>query len=63
MRTQKQALVMYKRELVLWKLTLETPLEADNSSKKETRARETLEARIALLEKMIASLERVGANA
>jgi hypothetical protein len=62
MRTRKQNLTLYKRELALWKLMLGTSLEVSNASKKEARARETVQDRMGLLEEMIAHLELVEAT-
>lgn len=59
MRTHAQSLTLYRRELAIWKLTLQT----DTGTKKEARARETVQARIALLEGMTAHLEIMGAYA
>ena len=52
-----------KKEAEIWERVLSAFWEIDTGKPSEARARETLEARIALLEKIIASLERVGANA
>ena len=62
MRTYKRALTVYRRELALWKVTLGASLETENRSKKEARARETVQARIALLKKMSDHLELIEAN-
>lgn len=58
MKSTKASTDLYRKELETWKQVLETFKKTDNGSAKDRRARESVNARVALLTRMIKKLEK-----
>jgi len=58
MKSTKASTDLYRKELETWKQVLGTFKKTDNGSAKDRRARESVNARVALLTRMIKKLEK-----